>query len=71
MDAPDLLLSSGFLAFGRQAGFLAAVEEVGLEVGAVQGTSSGALAGSLWAAGVPAAEIFVELTARSPLAWGR
>ena len=39
----DLLLSSGFLAFARHAGFLQAVDEAreqaGLEVGAVVGTS--------------------------------
>ncbi len=64
----DLLLSSGFLAFGRQAGFLQGVEDSGLEVGAVVGTSSGALAGSLWASGLSAQEVFEALTERSPLA---
>ena len=63
----DLLLSSGFLAFGRQTGFLQGVEDCGLEVGAVVGTSSGALAGALWAAGLSAREVFEALTERAPL----
>jgi predicted acylesterase/phospholipase RssA len=63
----DLVLSSGFLAFARQAGFLAAVEDAALEVGGVCGTSSGALAGSLWAAGMPAAQIARELSAQAPI----
>lgn len=65
----DLVLSSGFLAFAEQAGFLAAVEDERLAVDALCGTSSGALAGSLWMAGLPAEEIFSLLCARSPLAW--
>ncbi|MEZ4318397.1 MAG: patatin-like phospholipase family protein [Myxococcota bacterium] len=63
----DLVLSSGFLAFAAQAGVLRAVEECGIEVDAVCGTSSGALAGSLWVAGMPAEEIFTRLTASAPL----
>lgn len=62
----DLLLSSGFLAFARHAGVLLAVEEAGLEVGAVVGTSSGALVGALWAAGMPAARIADELEGKRP-----
>lgn len=65
----DLVLSSGFLAFARHAGFLAAVEEAGLGVEGVCGTSSGALAGALWAAGMPAREILRELTRKTPLSW--
>jgi predicted acylesterase/phospholipase RssA len=63
----DLVLSSGFLAFARQAGFLAAVETSDLEVDGICGTSSGALAGSLWAAGMSAAEIARELSAQAPI----
>ena len=48
----DVVLSSGFLAFGRHIGFLRAVDEIGIPVTGVCGTSSGALAGALWAAGV-------------------
>ena len=62
----DLILSSGFLAFARHVGFLRAVEQSGLEVGAVCGTSSGALAAALWAAGMPAERIGRELSARAP-----
>lgn len=65
--AVDLVLSSGFLAFAEQAGFLRAVEESGLEVAGVCGTSSGALAGSLWAAGMPAEDVLAELTRNTPL----
>ena len=64
----DLLLSSGFLAFGRQAGFLQAIEDRGVQVEAIVGTSSGALAGSLWAAGWSAQDLLVALTERLPLA---
>jgi NTE family protein len=63
----DLLLSSGFLAFGRQCGFLMAVEELGLEVDGVFGTSSGALAGALWAAGLPAKDALAELSREAPI----
>jgi len=63
----DLILSSGFLAFGRQTGFLAAVEESGLEIDALVGTSSGALAGSLWLAGLSSEEILTELSLSMPL----
>ena len=63
----DLLLSSGFLAFARQCGFLAAVETSGLEVDGVFGTSSGALCGALWAAGMPATRIAAELSSKRPI----
>ncbi len=69
MTAVDLLLSSGFLAFARHAGFLTAVEEVGLSVDGVCGTSSGALVGALWAAGMPAREVLTELGSRRPISW--
>ncbi len=64
----DLILSSGFLAFARHCGFLRAVEECAIPVGGVCGTSSGALAGALWAAGLPAAGVARELSAHPPLA---
>ena len=65
----DLVLSSGFLAFGAQAGFLAAVEDAGVPVDAIVGTSSGALAGALWAAGLDAQAVLAELSRRTPLQW--
>ncbi len=63
----DLVLSSGFLAFARQAGFLAGVEELGVKVDGICGVSSGALAGALWAAGHPAQEIAAILVESAPL----
>jgi predicted acylesterase/phospholipase RssA len=62
----DLLLSSGFLAFARHAGVLAAVEESGLDVGTVVGTSSGAVVGALWAAGLPAPRILDVIAETRP-----
>jgi predicted acylesterase/phospholipase RssA len=47
----DLVLSSGFLAFANHCGFLQAVDDVGLPVNGIMGTSAGALIGSLYAAG--------------------
>ncbi|MCA9571939.1 MAG: patatin-like phospholipase family protein [Myxococcales bacterium] len=68
MNGPvDVVLSGGFLAFAEQAGFLKALEDLEIPVAAVCGTSSGALAGSLWAAGMPAHEVFRRLTEKSPL----
>ncbi|MFQ5526813.1 MAG: patatin-like phospholipase family protein [Thermoanaerobaculia bacterium] len=67
----DLILSSGFLAFARHVGFLRAVEDSRIQVGAVCGTSSGALVGALWAAGWSADEIGSELSAHRPIRWLR
>ncbi len=65
----DLLLSSGFLAFARHAGVLAAIESDGPPIDAVVGTSSGALVGALWAAGMPARDIALLLADRAPTAY--
>ncbi len=62
----DLVLSSGFLAFAGHCGFLRAIEESGVEVDGICGTSSGALVGALWAAGIPATEIGDRLSSRRP-----
>lgn len=67
----DLILSSGFLAFGRHIGFLEGVADARVPVGAVVGTSSGALVGALWAAGLDPEDILGLLTAQRPLAWLR
>jgi predicted acylesterase/phospholipase RssA len=67
MAAYDLVLSSGYLAFARQAGFLSAVESCGVEVTGVCGTSSGALAGAMFAAGHTAREIARELCRDLPI----
>lgn len=53
----DLLLSSGFLAFARHVGFLEAIESLSVGVDAVVGTSSGAVVGALWAAGLRSSEV--------------
>ena len=63
----DLILSSGFLAFARHLGFLKAVEEQGVSVEGVCGTSSGALVGALWAAGHSVDKITEELNSLVPL----
>jgi predicted acylesterase/phospholipase RssA len=62
----DLILSSGFLAFARHAGVLQAVEDAELPIGALVGTSSGALVGALWAAGHSGKAIQAELEAQRP-----
>lgn len=63
----DLVLSSGFLAFAGHAGFLAAVEEAGVNVRGVMGTSSGALAGALFCAGYSAQQVAQELSRVPPI----
>jgi NTE family protein len=56
-------LSSGFFGFFAHAGVLAVLEEEGLSPARVVGSSAGALAGGLWAAGLPAARLREELLA--------
>lgn len=63
----DMVLSSGYLAFARQTGFLDAVETHGLRVDAVCGTSSGALAGAMWAAGMSSSQIAAEFQTMRPI----
>ena len=67
----DVVLSSGWLAFAAHTGFLAALEDAGVAVEGVCGTSSGALTGALWAGGMPAREVLDLLSARRPLSWVR
>ena len=64
----DLVLSSGFLAFARHVGVLRAVERSGNEVSGLCGTSSGALVGALWAAGVSADGVLEKIVAQQPFA---
>jgi NTE family protein len=68
-DSPplDIVLSSGFLAFGRHIGFLREVEARALKVNGICGTSSGALVGALWAAGVPTDELIDLFYVRKPV----
>lgn len=63
----DIVLSSGFLAFGSHCGFLQAVKDVGLDVKGIMGTSSGALTGSLFAAGYTPEEIAREFSRLPPI----
>ena len=67
----DVVLSSGWLAFASHAGVLAALEAAEAPVDGVCGTSSGALVGALWAAGMPARDVLALLTERRPVAWIR
>ena len=63
----DLVLSSGFLAFARHCGVLAAIEERGLAVEGLCGTSSGALVGALWRSGQRPHDILDQLCRETPL----
>lgn len=62
-----MILSSGFLAFARHAGFLQAIEDAELPVGGVMGTSAGAYAGSLYCAGYTPDQIAAELCNVPPI----
>lgn len=62
----DLVLSSGFLAFARHIGVLRAIEERGVVIDAITGTSSGALIGALWSAGLSSHELEQLLTGLPP-----
>lgn len=60
----SLTLSSGFFGFFAHTGVLTVLEEEGLKPKRVMGASSGALAGSCWAAGIDSVtlrEILFEL----------
>jgi NTE family protein len=48
-----LVLSAGFFGFYAHAGLIRALEQAGLLPRRVVGTSAGAIAGGMWAAGVP------------------
>lgn len=58
----SLCLSAGFFGFFAHVGLLEALEGAGLRPRRVVGVSAGALAGGLWAAGVPAATLAAELS---------
>lgn len=65
-----LALSAGFFGFFAHTGVLLALEAAGLAPRRIVGVSAGALAGGLWAGGMPAAEIAAELTSlRRPDFW--
>jgi predicted acylesterase/phospholipase RssA len=63
----DLLMSSGFLCFSSHCGMLRALEEVGMQPDAYVGTSSGALAAAMAAAGLSADEVAAQLSEQQPI----
>ena len=67
----DLILSSGFLCFSAHAGFAAALEERSLRPDAYVGTSSGALAAAMLAAGFSSEELAYQLSKQRPIALTR
>jgi NTE family protein len=58
-----LALSSGAARGAAHAGVLCAIEEAGIEVSVITGSSAGALIGGAWAAGVSAEEIIDRVRA--------
>jgi NTE family protein len=56
-----LALSGGFFGFFAHTGLLLALEEAGLRPARVTGASAGALAGAVWASGVPGAHLAERL----------
>ena len=65
----DLVLSSGFLSFANHAGFLQAVDDVGLIVNGVCGTSAGAMVGSLYCAGYTPREASASARTAASATW--
>jgi len=55
-----IVLSAGYFGFFAHAGFMLAVEELGINYCAIAGSSAGAIVAAMHASGVPAAEI-IEL----------
>ena len=56
-----LVLSAGFFGFYAHTGVLLALEQSGLRPRRVVGTSAGAIAGGMWAAGLPASQLAATL----------
>ncbi|MGB1274134.1 MAG: patatin-like phospholipase family protein [Nannocystaceae bacterium] len=56
-----LALGAGFFGFFAHTGLLLALEQAGLRPARITGVSAGALAGGLWASGLPASELAEEL----------
>lgn len=57
----SLVLSAGFFGFFAHTGVLLGLEQAGLRARRVIGVSAGAIAGGLWASGIPASELEVAL----------
>lgn len=66
-QAVDVILSSGFLAFGRHIGFIEGFAEAPFTPRMVFGTSSGALVGALWCAGLSPGRMLEEVRAQRPI----
>ncbi len=56
-----IVLSAGYFGFFAHAGFMLAIEELGLDYAAIAGSSAGAIVAALHASGVPASEIIDHL----------
>src|SRR5215470_9528707 len=52
-----IVLSAGYFGFFAHAGFMRAVDELGVDYRAISGSSAGAIVAALHASGVPASEI--------------
>jgi NTE family protein len=57
-----IVLSAGYFGFFAHAGFMLAIEELGIDYCAIGGSSAGAIVAALHASGVPAGEIIDMLT---------
>ena len=57
-----IVLSAGYFGFIAHAGFMLAIEELGIGYSAIAGSSAGAIVAALHASGVPAGEIVDLLT---------
>jgi NTE family protein len=57
-----LVLSAGFFGFFAHTGVLLGLEQAGLRARRVVGVSAGAIAGGLWASGIPAGDLAAALT---------
>jgi NTE family protein len=67
-----IVLSAGYFGFFAHAGFMRAVEELGIDYCAISGSSAGAIVAALHASGVPAQEIIdLLLSVRRRDFWDR
>jgi predicted acylesterase/phospholipase RssA len=57
-----IVLSAGYFGFFAHAGFMLAIEELGINYDCIAGSSAGAIVAALHATGVPAADIISLLT---------
>ncbi|HEY7911442.1 MAG TPA: patatin-like phospholipase family protein [Blastocatellia bacterium] len=62
IEGTAVVLSAGYFGFYAHAGFMLAMEELGIEYRAIAGSSAGAIVAAMHAAGMRAAEIIEALT---------